>query len=76
MVVGQPPGNYDHLLDFTHPVTGSTCIAPSVQFLSDLANGQSVELLPTAAAPAQARATPERTGTLSIGSLRGVPQHE
>jgi putative iron-dependent peroxidase len=76
MVLGQPQGNYDRLLDFTHPVTGSTFFAPSVQFLSELADGQPVELLPPAAAAAQARTTPERTGTLSIGSLRGVPQHE
>ncbi len=76
MVLGQPPGNYDHLLDFTHPITGSNFFVPSVQFLSDLATGKSVQLLPPAAAPAQARTTPERTGTLSIGSLRGVPQHE
>jgi putative iron-dependent peroxidase len=76
MVIGQPPGNYDHLLDFTHPVTGSNFFAPSLQFLSGLANGQPVQLLPPAAAPAQARMNPERTGTLSIGNLRGVPQHE
>ena len=76
MVIGEPPGNYDRLLDFTHPVTGSNFFAPSVQFLSGLANGQAVQLLPPAAAPAQARTQPTRTGTLSIGSLRGVPQHE
>jgi putative iron-dependent peroxidase len=76
MVIGQPPGNYDHLLDFTHPVTGSNFFAPSVQFLSELADGQPVQLLPLAVAPAQARTTPDRAGTLSIGSLKGVPQHE
>jgi putative iron-dependent peroxidase len=76
MVIGQPPGNYDHLLDFTHPVTGSNFFAPSVQFLGELANGQPVQLLPPAAAPAQARSAPGRAGTLSIGSLKGVPQHE
>jgi putative iron-dependent peroxidase len=76
MVIGQPPGNYDRLLDYTQPVTGSNFFAPSVQFLSGLANGQPVQLLPPAAAPAQARAQPARTGALSIGSLRGVPQHE
>jgi putative iron-dependent peroxidase len=76
MVVGQPPGNYDRLLDFTRPVTGSIFFAPSVQFLSGLADAQPVQLLPPATAPAQARTGPGRTGTLSIGSLRGVPQHE
>jgi len=81
MVIGQPPGNYDRLLDFTHPVTGSIFFAPSVQFLTGLATAQPVQLLPPATAPAQARTSPdhtgsERRGTLSIGSLRGVPQHE
>ncbi|MBV9580921.1 MAG: Dyp-type peroxidase [Chloroflexi bacterium] len=76
MVLGVPPGNYDHLLDFTHPVTGTNFFAPSVQFLSGLANGQPVQLLPPASAPAQARTSPDRAGTLSIGSLKGVPQHE
>jgi putative iron-dependent peroxidase len=76
MVLGQPAGNYDRLLDFTHPVTGSNFFAPSVQFLSGLTNGQSVELLPPAAAAAQARSSPARPGTLTIGSLKGVPQHE
>ena len=33
MVIGGPPGNYDRLLDFTHPVTGTNFFAPSVQFL-------------------------------------------
>jgi len=76
MVIGQPPGNYDRLLDFTRPVTGSNFFAPSVQFLNGLANGQPIQLLPPAAAPAQARTAPDRPGTLSIGSLKGVPQHE
>jgi putative iron-dependent peroxidase len=76
MVIGQPPGTYDRLLDFTHPVTGGIFFAPSVHFLGGLASGQPIQLLPPAMAQARARTSPGRTGTLSIGGLRGVPQHE
>ena len=33
MFVGRPPGNYDRLLDFTHPVTGTMFFAPPAAFL-------------------------------------------
>ena len=36
MFVGDPPGNYDRLLDFTHAVTGSNFFAPSLDFLEAL----------------------------------------
>ena len=36
MFVGSPPGNYDRLLDFTHPVTGTLFFAPSADFLDAL----------------------------------------
>lgn len=36
MFVGLPPGNYDRLLDFTLPVTGTGFFAPSASFLDDL----------------------------------------
>lgn len=29
MFVGQPPGNYDRLLDFSHAVTGTVSFVPS-----------------------------------------------
>jgi porphyrinogen peroxidase len=76
MVVGRPPGNYDRLLDFTRPVTGTNFFAPSVQFLAALTTGQPAQVLPVATAAAQARARPDRAGVLNIGSLKGVPQHE
>jgi putative iron-dependent peroxidase len=78
MFIGRPPGNYDRLLDFTRPVTGSTFFAPSVQFLESLTSGEAPEPLPVAAAAAAARpaVTPAPDGSLRIGSLRGVPQHE
>ncbi len=38
MFVGSPPGTYDRLLDFTHPVTGTLFFAPSADFLEALAD--------------------------------------
>jgi putative iron-dependent peroxidase len=36
MFVGRPPGNYDRLLDFTHPVTGTNFFAPADSFLDSI----------------------------------------
>jgi putative iron-dependent peroxidase len=55
MVIGRPPGNYDRLLDYTVPVTGTNFFAPSVQFLAALAEDRPVHALPIASALAVAR---------------------
>ncbi|HWG10972.1 MAG TPA: Dyp-type peroxidase [Rhodanobacteraceae bacterium] len=39
MFVGNPPGNYDRLLDFSKAVTGSLFFVPSATFLDALGNG-------------------------------------
>ena len=36
MFIGDPPGLYDRLLDYSTPVTGSTFFAPSASFLASL----------------------------------------
>jgi porphyrinogen peroxidase len=36
MFIGQPPGNYDRLLDFSRAVTGSLFFVPSATFLENL----------------------------------------
>jgi putative iron-dependent peroxidase len=36
MFIGRPPDNYDRLLDFSRPVTGSLFFAPSASFLDNL----------------------------------------
>jgi len=36
MFVGSPPGNYDRLLDSSHPVTGGLFFVPSVTFLENV----------------------------------------
>jgi putative iron-dependent peroxidase len=38
MFLGDPPGNYDHLLDYSHPVTGAMFFAPSLDFLDALSS--------------------------------------
>jgi porphyrinogen peroxidase len=78
MFIGRPPGNYDRLLDFTHAVTGTNFFAPSADFL-DAIDPDAEPGTPVAATPqAQGTVATEaaRAGTLAIGDLRGVPQHE
>jgi putative iron-dependent peroxidase len=55
MVIGRPPGNYDRLLDYTRPVSGTNFFVPSVQFLASLASDQPPQPLPPAAATARVR---------------------
>ncbi len=40
MFIGNPPGNYDRLLDFSRAVTGSLFFVPSITFLENLASGK------------------------------------
>jgi porphyrinogen peroxidase len=68
MFVGKPLGNYDRLLDFSRPVTGTLFFVPSATFLDDVAAGvtptgdeSAAEAEPPAAAP---------DGSLGIGSLK------
>jgi putative iron-dependent peroxidase len=74
MFIGRPPGNYDRLLDFTHPVTGCNFFAPPVELLDGLAT-EDVEPATASTASPSTEATPARTfaGSLRIGSLKGAP---
>ena len=36
MFIGEPPGNYDRILDFSTAVTGNLFFVPSAGFLDDL----------------------------------------
>ncbi len=40
MFIGDPPGTYDRLLDFSHPVTGTSWFAPSIDLLEALGPSQ------------------------------------
>src|SRR5882757_3379144 len=62
MFVGNPPGNYDRVLDFSTAVTGNLFFVPTADFLDD----------PPTATTAAASTTdhPDEDGSLGIGSLR------
>ena len=66
MFVGQPPGNYDRLLDVSRAVTGSLYFVPPASFLDDVAPGP-----PTGDGepPAETQAPPSRHPSSSAGSL-------
>jgi porphyrinogen peroxidase len=72
MFVGDPPGNYDRLLDFSTAVTGSLFFVPSATFLDDIV-GDLPDASETAAS--QRSNSPSisvvEDASLKIGSLRG-----
>jgi putative iron-dependent peroxidase len=73
MFVGKPPGNYDRLLDFSTPRTGTLFFIPSATFLENAVDGAA----PADAAPSETPAVaPARDGSLGIGSLKGDSSHE
>ncbi|HTI89937.1 MAG TPA: Dyp-type peroxidase [Puia sp.] len=70
MFIGSPEGNYDRLLDFSTPKTGSLFFVPSASLLKNIASG--------AAAPEAAPSTSVASGdgSLSIGSLKKEAGYE
>jgi len=61
MFIGSPSGNYDRLLDFSTPKTGTLFFTPALTFLKQISDG----VTPVAtAAPAD--------GSLQIGSLKNT----
>jgi porphyrinogen peroxidase len=73
MFVGQPPGNYDRLLDFSVAKTGSLFFVPSATFLENIADdGPAAGDSGNPAVPAPKPAL-RREGSLDIGSLKGDP---
>ena len=82
MVVGRPPGTYDRLLDFAHPITGTLFFVPSLEFLAAMGADDAAPVPPPASSPptspspgAPVRAAGRTDGSLNIGSLKGTPQH-
>ncbi|MGW5522037.1 Dyp-type peroxidase [Gordonia sp. NPDC003950] len=78
MFIGDPPGNYDRLLDFTTAVTGSQFFTPTTDFLDDLPAAPLAEAADEDDHPADTARTGEPTtpsatrpadGSLGIGSL-------
>jgi porphyrinogen peroxidase len=74
MFLGDPPGTYDRILDFSTAVTGTVFFAPSRAQLAALGDGPLAATEPEAVPPVQPEAVPDRTdGSLGIGSLRATP---
>jgi porphyrinogen peroxidase len=76
MFVGNPPGNYDRLLDFSRAVTGNLFFAPSATFLDALKDDQPADVTPPEAAVPSPPRSSSRGGSLGIGSLKGDSRHE
>jgi porphyrinogen peroxidase len=74
MFVGRPPGNYDRLLDFSHPVTGGLFFVPAASLLDSLAVAPAAASATPAATDAAPSSSPATEGSLAIGSLKGNPQ--
>jgi putative iron-dependent peroxidase len=66
MFVGNPPGNYDRILDFSTPVTGTLFFIPTADFLDDPPPfGDGADAPAAEAGPVD--------HSLGIGSLKGSP---
>ena len=70
MFVGQPPGNYDRLLDFSRPVTGTLFFVPTATFLEDVAAGAVPAPVVAAASSSPTSQPSVPDGSLGIGSLK------
>jgi len=66
MFIGDPPGNYDRILDFSTALTGALFFVPSADFFDDLPD-------PPGAAISQP-AVSQPDGSLGIGSLQRSAQ--
>ncbi|MBV9858194.1 MAG: Dyp-type peroxidase, partial [Streptosporangiaceae bacterium] len=73
MFVGDPPGNYDRILDFSTAVTGGLFFAPSGDFLDDIPDppGEAGTAQDGTAQQENAQNGTTKAGSLGIGSLKG-----
>ena len=69
MFIGDPPGSYDRILDFSTAVTGATFFVPTSDTLAALAEPPAPD--PAPAAPESP--SPAGDGSLGLGSLRSPP---
>ena len=71
MFVGNPPGNYDRLLDFSRAATGTLFFVPSLTFLDSVSGDAPATEAPARQSPADPPIAAAPDGSLGIGSLRG-----
>ncbi len=72
MFIGDPPGNTDRILDFSEAVTGTAFFTPTVDFLGNPPPFPGAR--PSAAPGGSPSIRSPATGSLAIGSLKGLPQ--
>ena len=70
MFIGNPPGTYDRLLDFSTAVTGCLFFVPTVDFLDDVSPDAPEPATADADADTDSQTPPSGDGSLGIGSLR------
>ena len=75
MFLGNPRGNYDRILDFSTPVTGTLFFAPAADFLDDLPDPPRTGAAEQAGATPKIQAAPDDLGPddLGIGDLKKTP---
>jgi len=71
MFMGDPPGNYDRILDFSRAVTGNLFFVPTADFLENVTVGRPAG--PVTADVAEPRLPAPADGSLGIGSLKKRP---
>ncbi|WP_199259000.1 Dyp-type peroxidase [Paracoccus binzhouensis] len=65
MFIGDPPGNYDRILDVSTAVTGGLFFVPAAAMLQRIGAGESL-----AAPDPEVEPPPRRDGSLGLGSLK------
>jgi putative iron-dependent peroxidase len=73
MFIGDPPGNYDRLLDFSTARTGSLFFAPTMDMLDAFSSGETIAFPDTAHTGTEYKSDsplPPSNGSLGIGSLK------
>lgn len=77
MFVGNPPGNYDRLLDFSHPVTGSLFFVPTAVFLDGIStNAPDTTVTGASLTPEPPSVSSVHEASLGIGSLKEEKQDD
>lgn len=70
MFIGNPPGNYDRLLDFSTAKTGSLFFVPTMDMLDDFSSGDEETTSTENHPEAVDTVLPKNDGSLGIGSLK------
>jgi porphyrinogen peroxidase len=76
MFIGDPPGNYDAILDFSKAVTGTQFFVPTIDFIEDPPPLPSALAAQTAASPQVQPNARARDDSLGIGGLMTGGQGE